>query len=66
MTRSATPEPAAGRPNMPGYGLAPADGDDGLLPWSWAARRLERARHYWVATSRPDGSPHLAAVWGLW
>ena len=51
---------------MPGYGLAPADGGDGLLPWSWAARRLKRARHYWVATSRPDGSPHLAAVWGLW
>jgi general stress protein 26 len=51
---------------MPGYGLAPAEGGDGLLPWSWAARHLERARHYWVATSRPDGSPHLAAVWGLW
>lgn len=51
---------------MPGYGLAPADGGDGLLPWSWAARRLERSRHYWVATSRPGGSPHLAAVWGLW
>jgi hypothetical protein len=49
---------------MPGYGIAPAG--DGLLPWSWAARRLEQARSYWVATVRPDGSPHLAAVWGVW
>lgn len=37
-----------------------------LLPWSWAAERLERAHNYWVATRRPDGSPHLAAVWGVW
>ena len=51
---------------MPGYGIAPADAGDGLLPWSWAVQRLERSRDYWVATSRPDGSPHLAAVWGVW
>lgn len=27
---------------------------------------MDRAHNYWVATSRPDGSPHLAAVWGVW
>jgi general stress protein 26 len=51
---------------MPEYGLAPADGGAGLLPWSWAAERLEQAHNYWMATTRPDGTPHLAAVWGLW
>ena len=49
---------------MPGYGLAEAS--TGLLPWSWAVERLERARNYWVATASPDGQPHLAAVWGAW
>jgi PPOX class probable F420-dependent enzyme len=62
----AGPDPAADRPHMPGYGIAPADGGDGLLPWAWAVRRLERAHNYWVATTGPDGSPHLAAVWGVW
>lgn len=58
--------PAAGRPYLPGYGIAPADAGGGLLPWTWAVERLERARSYWVATRRPDGWPHLAAVWGVW
>jgi PPOX class probable F420-dependent enzyme len=60
----AGPAPPPGRPFMPGYGLAPAA--DGLLPWSWATRRLERAHNYWLATRRTDGAPHLAAVWGVW
>jgi PPOX class probable F420-dependent enzyme len=58
------PEPVASRPHMPDYGISPAE--DGLLPWAWAVQRLERAHNYWVATTGPDGSPHLAAVWGLW
>jgi PPOX class probable F420-dependent enzyme len=62
--RPAAPEPVAGRPFMPGYGLSPSA--DGLLPWSWATHRLERAHNYWLATRRPDGAPHLAAVWGVW
>ena len=37
-----------------------------LLPWSWARDRLERARDFWVATTRPDGSPHTRPVWGVW
>jgi hypothetical protein len=65
-SRPADASPAASRPYLPDYGVAPADGGAGLLPWTWAVERLERARSYWVATRRPDGSPHLAAVWGLW
>jgi nitroimidazol reductase NimA-like FMN-containing flavoprotein (pyridoxamine 5'-phosphate oxidase superfamily) len=59
-------EPTASRPHMPDYGIAPADAGSGLLPWSWAVERLERAHNYWVATSKPGRSPHLAAVWGVW
>jgi hypothetical protein len=51
---------------MPDYGIMPADAGGGLLPWSWAVQRLDRAHNYWVATSKPAGSPHLAAVWGVW
>jgi PPOX class probable F420-dependent enzyme len=58
-------EPTASRPTFAAaYGIA---GDpEGMLPWSWATERLERARNYWVATTRGDGAPHAAAVWGLW
>lgn len=66
MVVMAGPTPTADRPEMPGYGIVPAGAGGGLLPWSWAAERLERAHHYWVATTRPDGRPHLAAVWGVW
>ena len=59
-------EPRASRPDMPGYGLAPEDGGKGLLRWAWARERLERTRNYWLATARPDGTPHLAPVWGVW
>ena len=57
-------EPRVGRPHMPGYGIA--DADDGLLPWSWAVEHLEHSHDYWLASTRPDGAPHLVAVWGLW
>ena len=59
-------QPVASRPSMPGYGILPADAGGGLLPWAWAVERLEGSHNYWVATCRPDRSPHLAAVWGIW
>lgn len=59
-------EPVASRPYMPGYGLLDAEQGTGLLPWSWALTRLERSHDYWVATVRPDGSPHVMPVWGVW
>ncbi len=49
---------------MPGYGIEASVA--GMLPWAWATERLARSRNYWVATTRPDGRPHSAAVWGLW
>lgn len=39
---------------------------DGPLAWGHAEERLERARNYWIATTRPDGRPHAAPVWGVW
>jgi hypothetical protein len=59
-------EPVADRPHMPGYGIADAAGGRELLPWNWAAARLERAHNYFVATARQDGTPHLMPVWGVW
>ena len=56
--------PRAGRPLVPEYGIP--DTDEGTLPWDWARERLERAVTYWVATSRPDGRPHLMPTWGVW
>ena len=38
----------------------------GPLAWSHAEERLERARNYWIATTRPDCGPHAAPVWGVW
>ena len=58
--------PLASRPSMPGYGILPEEAGGGLLPWTWAVERLEGSHNYWVATRRPDGAPHLAAVWGIW
>jgi hypothetical protein len=49
---------------MPAYGLSP--GTDGLLPWSWAEKLLTEAYNFWLATTRPDGRPHLMPVWCLW
>ena len=60
----ATPQPS--RPHMPGYGILDADAGRGLLPWSWATERMARSHNYWVATTRPDGRPHVMPVWGVW
>jgi PPOX class probable F420-dependent enzyme len=57
-------EPKARRPYMPGYGTTSSD--DGLLPWSWADERLRTSRNYWLATTWPDGRPHVMPVWCLW
>jgi PPOX class probable F420-dependent enzyme len=51
---------------MPGYGIAGPEQGRGLLPWSWAEERLAAARNYWVASTWPDGRPHVMPVWGIW
>ena len=63
MTEAA---PEASRPYMPGYGILDADAGRGLLPWSWATERMAKSHNYWVATTRPDGRPHVMPVWGVW
>jgi general stress protein 26 len=60
------PDPHADRPHMPGYGTLPADQGSGLLPWSFAERRLRDSRIYWVSTASPDAGPHVMPVWGMW
>jgi hypothetical protein len=57
-------EPKVSRPHMPGYGMPKTT--KGLLPWKWAEQRLRKSHNYWITTVKPDGSPHVMVVWGLW
>ena len=57
-------EPRTDRPHIPGYGIPTTL--KGVLPWSWAVDRLERAIVYWLATTGDDGAPHLIPIWGSW
>ena len=54
-------KPKASRPHAPGYGFP--KGKKGLLPWSWAERRLKKSHNYWITTIKPatgksGSSPH--------
>jgi PPOX class probable F420-dependent enzyme len=59
-----TGEPLAKRPAMQDYGIS--DEPEGLLPWSYASQRLAASRNSWIGTTRSDGRPHAAPVWGVW
>ena len=37
-----------------------------LLPWSHAEGQLQEAQYYWIATTRPNGHPHVTPLWGVW
>lgn len=53
------------RPQMPeGYGVP--SGDEGLLEWERVEARLTSSTQYWMATTRPDGRPHVVPRWGAW
>lgn len=57
--------PHADRPQFPaGYGLP--TGAVGLLAWADVEARLVAATNYWLATTRPDGRPHVVPRWGVW
>ena len=57
--------PSRDRAKMPeGYGVP--DSTDGLLDWSDVEARLVAAPQYWMATTRPDGRPHVVPRWGVW
>ncbi len=47
-----------------GYGLP--ETDEGMLHWTDVERRLVDSAHYWLATVRPDGRPHVVPRWGVW
>lgn len=55
------PEPT--RPTMKDYGIS--QDTDGLLSWTWVRQQLEGASNYWICTTRLDGRPHAAPVWGV-
>ncbi|MGC2526890.1 MAG: pyridoxamine 5'-phosphate oxidase family protein, partial [Candidatus Acidiferrum sp.] len=59
-------DPKPSRPYWPDYAAVPKDHEQGLKSWSWALERLEKSHNYWIATTRPDGRPHLMLVWGVW
>jgi nitroimidazol reductase NimA-like FMN-containing flavoprotein (pyridoxamine 5'-phosphate oxidase superfamily) len=66
-SRTEYAEPEASRPSMPAeYSIQAPTAGQGVLPWTWATERLAVARGYWLATTRPDGRPHVAVVWGVW
>jgi Pyridoxamine 5'-phosphate oxidase len=46
------------------YGLPPGAGP-AHWPWAEAARRIADGRTWWIATTRPDGRPHVQPVWGV-
>jgi hypothetical protein len=58
--------PIASRPYWPDALTKSVDDTTGLKEWSWALERLEKSHNYWIATSRPEGRPHLMLVWGIW
>jgi hypothetical protein len=53
------------RPSMPDYGIT-AEETEGMLTWDWVDEQMRKSRNYWVCTTRPDGRPHAAPVWGVW
>ncbi len=38
---------------------------DGFLSWDWVCKKLTESRNYWIASTRTNGKPHVAPVWGL-
>jgi hypothetical protein len=57
--------PSKDRPQVPdGYGVP--DTDEGLLDWIDVEERMRSATEYWMATTRPDGRPHVVPRWGVW
>jgi len=53
------------RPDMPaGYSVNAAKMN--FVPWSFAEQRLKKSHNYWICSTRPDGRPHSAPVWGVW
>lgn len=46
-----------------GYGVEQATA---FVSWQAIEEKLRDARHYWLATTRPGGGPHVIPRWGIW
>src|SRR2546426_815430 len=33
--------------------------------WNWTETRFAKSHNYWLATTRPDGRPHVMPIWGV-
>lgn len=56
--------PQRDRPEMPvGYGV---DQADDFVAWDVVEERLRGSLHYWLATTSPNGRPHVVPRWGVW
>ena len=55
-------EPIGERPDIPAEYGDPTQ----RLEWADVERRLESASVYWIASTRPDGRPHVIPRDGLW
>ena len=54
--------PKITRPKFPkGYVDNPAS----FVDWDWVAAQLTESKHYWLASVRPDGRPHVVPRWGV-
>ena len=54
--------PKITRPEFPkGYVDKPAS----YLTWAWVAEQLTEAKHYWLASVRSNGKPHVVPRWGV-
>jgi len=52
------------RPELPeGYGV---EETGPYLSWAAVEERLTGAAEYWLASTRPDGRPHVVPRWGVW
>ena len=59
--------PKPSRMTSPGYGLENAKSPPGEhFPWQRVEEVIAAARNYWIGSTRPDGHPHAAPVWGVW
>lgn len=54
------------RPERGPKGYAFPTSEEHLLAWEEAERRLVATPFYWLATTNPDGTPHVRPVWGVW
>jgi general stress protein 26 len=62
-TPEGVPEPT--RPDMPA-GYSVEGSKPKFVAWTFAEQRLTKSHNYWVCSTRPDGRPHSAPVWGVW